>query len=450
MDKDCKENQILNLKTKRCINKDSKKAIEYLFNIGDKTIHKLYEKIDGKIVKRCDKDKIRNLKTKRCIKVNNNKPVSLDKKKEAIEKIMKALIPFKNRVSADIYHRNKYLILMRRELKNKKEGCLRVYKQNPDDSYSYRIGNRIILKERIGSDSIFGLIYLSEFREKTKKLFTFASKIYGYVKDAKMELEILTKLTNLVRMDMCPHFPILYGYVICNNMNKFDKDSFIKSKETDKSISQDISKFPILIKLKKDKKIITTFNELANGDLSVFFKLYRTNEIYLINAFIQQLLSIMFFNYHTGIIHNDTHPGNFLFHKIKAGGYFHYNIFGVDYYLENIGFLWVIWDFSLSIKAENIVKSKKTMVVKNDYENIIRAYNEEGVILNNLISKFYIWSNFYYFKKPLNKKSLNEYINILPKKLSNTYDNILLKKLPSGAKIINKTPYKINKGDVFK
>ena len=228
MDKDCKENQILNLKTKRCINKDSKKAIEYLFNIGDKTIHKLYEKIDGKIVKRCDKDKIRNLKTKRCIKVNNNEAILLDKKKEAIEKIMKALIPFKNRVSADIYHRNKYLILMRRELKNKKEGCLRVYKQNPDDSYSYRIGNRIILKDRIGSDSIFGLIYLSEFREKTKKLFTFASKIYGYVKDAKMEIELLTKMTNLVRMDMCPHFPILYGYVICNNMNKFDKDSFIK------------------------------------------------------------------------------------------------------------------------------------------------------------------------------------------------------------------------------
>jgi hypothetical protein len=442
-DKDCKENQIFNTKTNRCINKDSKKAIEYLFNIGDKTIHKLYELVDGKIVKRCDKDKIRNLKTKRCIKVN-----SLDKKIEAIEKIKKALIPFKNRVSADIYHRNKYLILMRRELKkyNKdNKGCLRVYKKIPNGFlYSYRIGNRIILKERIGSDSIFGLVYLSEFREKTKKLFTFTSKIYGYVKDTNIELEILTKLTNLVRMDMCPHFPIFYGYVICDNMNKFDKDSFIKSKEDDKSVSQDISKFPILIKQKKDSKIITTFNELANGDLWNFFKLYKSNKIYLINAFIQQLLSIMFFNYHTGRIHNDTHPGNFLYHNIKAGGFFHYNIFGVDYYLENIGFLWVIWDFDLSIKATNIVKSKKTMVVKNDYENIIKEYNDADVILNDLISKFY------YFKKPLNKKSLNEYINILPKKLSNTYDNILLNKLPLGAKIINKTPYKINKGNVFK
>jgi hypothetical protein len=145
---------------------------------------------------------------------------------------------------------------MRRELKNKKEGCLRVYKKIPNGFlYSYRIGNRIILKERIGSDSIFGLVYLSEFREKTKKLFTFASKIYEYNNKTEIELEILTKLTNLVRMDMCPHFPIFYGYVICDNMNKFDKDSFIKSKEIDKSVSQDIRKFPELIRENLNSRI---------------------------------------------------------------------------------------------------------------------------------------------------------------------------------------------------
>jgi uncharacterized protein (UPF0218 family) len=100
-DNDCKENQIFNTKTNRCINKDSKKAIEYLFNIGDKTIHKLYELVDGKIVKRCDKDKIRNLKTNRCVKVKNDKPLLLDKKIEAIEKIKKALIPFKLTIKLD-------------------------------------------------------------------------------------------------------------------------------------------------------------------------------------------------------------------------------------------------------------------------------------------------------------------------------------------------------------
>ena len=439
-DKDCNKNQILNLKTKRCINKDSKKAIEYLFNIGDKTIHKLYEKIDGKIVKRCDKDKIRNLKTKRCIKVNNNKPVSLDKKIVAIKKIKKALIPFKNRVSADIYHRNKYLILMRRELKNKKEGCLRVYKQNPDGSYIYRIGNRIILKERIGSDSKYGIVYLSEFREKTKKLFTFASKIYEYKIRTDIELELLTKLTNLVRMDMCPHFPIFYGYVICEN--DIYKDSFIKSNKADKSISQDISKFPEIIEKNKNSKIITTFNELANGDLWKFIELYKSNYLVLLNALTQQLLSIMFFNYHTGRLHNDTHPGNFLYHEIKAGGYFHYNIFGADYYLENLGFLWVIWDFDLSITLKQAIQIfKKHKMVKNDYNIILSNYfNINEDILNSFILKIFDFNKF-------NIRNFKDYIYNLPKKLSN--NNILLKKLPLGATIINKNPYKITKKGLF-
>jgi phosphatidate cytidylyltransferase len=56
----------------------------------------------------------------------------------------------------------------------------------------------------------------------------------------------------------------------------------------------------------------------------------------------------MFFSNYTNLIHNDCHTGNFLFHKIKPGGYFHYNIFGIDYYLENLGYLWVIWDFGLT------------------------------------------------------------------------------------------------------
>ena len=67
---DCNKSQILNPKTKRCINKDTKKAIEILFNQKNKNILKLYELINGIIVKKCDKDKVRNEKTNRCIKKN--------------------------------------------------------------------------------------------------------------------------------------------------------------------------------------------------------------------------------------------------------------------------------------------------------------------------------------------------------------------------------------------
>jgi formyltetrahydrofolate synthetase len=219
--------------------------------------------IDGKIVKKCEKDKIRNPETKRCVKkkvdeikkdktnkkveaIKKDKTNNLSKKVEAIKKVKKALIPFINRVSVDIYHRNRYLILMRRELKGKKEGCLRVYKENPDKTFSYRIGNRIILRKRIGSNSVYGIVYLSEFREMNKKVFTFASKVYPYMYSRTiMELEILNKLTNVVRMELCPHFPIFYGYVMCKNLlnnKKFEEDSFKKSNSIDKTVSQKIRK----------------------------------------------------------------------------------------------------------------------------------------------------------------------------------------------------------------
>ena len=486
-EEDCNKTQIFYPKTKRCIKKDTKKAIEYLFTKGDKTIKKLYEMIDGKVVKKCEKPKIRNPETKRCVnpkkakiektiipkipKVKKNKNlVSLGKKIEAIKKAKRALTPFVNRVSADIYHRNKYLMLMRRELKNKKIGCMRVYKKNADNTLSYRIGNRIILKKRIGSDSVYGIVYLSEFREKEKKIFTFASKVYEYVeRKAKMELELLTKMTDIVRMELCPHFPILYGYVICDNIFNFDKDSFVKSNPNDKTMSQRPIKFPELIISKNKSKIITTFNELANGDLWNFFKVYYKRTDLLLNALIQQLLSIMFFNYYTRRIHLDTHPGNFLYHKIKAGGYFHYNLFGEDYYLENLGILWVIWDFDLSKTLDEAIEKYMRVKYTNDYMRILHAYlsdsnklyigyNNDTKITSNPDLSFFSKSLYVWIKQTLsssnyNREGLKSFIINLPIILSRinvNAKNILLTEIPHGAKIINKNPYKLNRDDLFK
>jgi hypothetical protein len=483
-EKDCKDNEILNPKTKRCVKKDTKNGIEILFNQKDSDILNKYEMIDGKIVKKCEKDKIRNPETKRCIKkkveeikkdktIKKDKSNNLSKKVEAIKKVKKALTPFINRVSAHIYHRNRYLILMRRELKGKKEGCLRVYKENPDKTFSYRIGNRIILKKRIGSDSVYGIVYLSEFREMNKKVFTFASKVYPYMYSRTiMELEILIKLTNVVRMELCPHFPIFYGHVICNTLlhnKKFDIDSFKKTKSLDKTVSQKIRKFPELIKKNSNSIIITTFNELANGDLWKFFELYKKNTNYIINALIQQLLSIMFFNYYTDRIHMDTHPGNFLYHKVKAGGYFHYKIFGIDYYLENIGFLWVIWDFDLSLPKEKAIE-KYNIKLNNviDYNRIIigylsrnnSGYNPHKEIDNNATIRniaLDLMINYYTTFKKINFKfdvnNIRDYIYKLPEIISNIMVNgesVFMKSLPKGEKIINKIPYTMNKEELFK
>ena len=68
------------------------------------------------------------------------------------------------RVSADIYTRVRYLMMMRRELKKVLKdgrGCIRIYKENPDGTFKYRIGHNIILNKRIGSPSVYGEDILS-------------------------------------------------------------------------------------------------------------------------------------------------------------------------------------------------------------------------------------------------------------------------------------------------
>jgi hypothetical protein len=496
--KNCKENQIFNKETKKCVKKDSKKGIELLFNMKDSNTHKLYEIIDGKIVKKCEKDKIRNPKTKRCIKkidvksaisgemkkkIDMKSAISgemkkkidvksaiskkmkkkidvksvisgeMKKKIEAIKRVKEALIPFINRVSADVYHRNRYLVLMKRELKNKKKGCLRLYKKNPDDTYTYRIGNKIILKKRIGTDSVYGIVYLSEFRDKNKKLFTFASKIYKFdYKKTSLELAILINLTEIVRKDICPHFPLFYGYVTCDKFSNNDNDSYVKSNSKDLSLQQDINLFPKLIQQNLDKQVIIIFNELANGDLWTFMEKYNNNVKMIINSIIQNILSIIFFNYHISRVHTDTHPGNFLFHKISPGGYFHYNLFGKDYYLENLGILWVLWDFDLSLSYDEAEIKYNNKAFLNDFSKLYSGYL---YILgryppNNVLIKFISsLQKAIPTKYKLNIHNISEYIYVLAE-LINKFTPFFPDKLPNGATIINKKPYVINNNKLNK
>ena len=492
--------KVYNPETKRYVKKDSKKGIEILFKNKDKEILKSFELVNGNIIKKCPENKIRNPKTLRCVnkkdvkkdvkKEDVKKSNSLNRKRNAINKIKKALSPFVKRVSADIYTRVRYLMMMKRELKKvlkNGKGCIRIYKENPDGTFKYRIGHNIILNKRIGSKSVYGEAYLSEFRDKSKKLLTFVSKIFKFDNEkTPKELEILELLTNKVRMSKCPHFPITYGKVICEKLNNRKNDGFKKSNSKDLSIEQNLENYPEIyeknikkineinknVNGKKKKFIlITLFNELANGDLKSFinnYQDYKNNTQLFLNLFVQIFLSIIFFQYHTGMIHNDCHWGNFLYHKIKKGGYFHYKLFGEDFYLENIGFLWVIWDFELatSIKTEY---NENGFILVDDFNRIINC-----ILPNYYIHQSYRYKGWNDIIKDENRENmreffeliypiLNDYIIIrnsnlsiqdlisLMKQLIKYFKDKkwLLTKLPSGERAINKEPFQIGK-KIFK
>jgi hypothetical protein len=146
--------------------------------------------------------------------------------------------------------------------------------------------------------------------------------------------------------------------------------------------------------------------------------------------------------------HNDAHAGNFLFHKIKPGGYFHYNIYGKDYYLENIGYLWVIWDFGLIqpfnnsklINNNKFGKYKKKVKITYDYIKPISRIIDNNDLFNtdftDIISKI---------KVMLDKYSNNTDISLLSN-INNNILNILIKYVSTftnikPSNIINKKPY---------
>jgi hypothetical protein len=256
-----------------------------------------YYIINGKKYKKCKEGQIRNLLTKRCNKIK----VSLNKKAKKIQNFLKPII---NRVSANIEDRIRYYLLIKKflniNIKNNRK-CLKLYKI-VNDKPIYQIGNKIILKEQIGSKSKNGIVYLATFRDK--RIYKYACKITVATKDAVLDNKIQQQLTKLIVN--CPHFPILYGTYYCNYILDFN-DSVEKSK------LKNIKFYPKIVKnaIKSNKEILITFNELANGDLKTFLLKKTINSNEIINSFVQIYFSLMFYYQEIKMLHYDAHAGNF-------------------------------------------------------------------------------------------------------------------------------------------
>jgi hypothetical protein len=263
--------------------------------------------------------------------------IKKQKSRQLNNKISNYVLPFIRTEKSSILQRVKYFIYIKElyiQLKDKYNLCKKNYK-NKEVIGDIDNNKYIILDKRIGSESVYGEVYLAHFY---KKLGSIAIKISSYsLNNFRKEIEILKKLTTEVITFKCPHFPIIYGSINCN----FNKEN---------------------------KNEIMVLNELANGDFYSFYKEYSYNDDLIFNAIGQIILSLLFFYQTTKFFHNDTHGGNFLYHKIKPGGYFYYKLYGKDYYLKNLGFLWVCWDFGLSIKINKINK-------KNIYHDIRKILN---------------------------------------------------------------------------
>jgi len=310
------------------------------------------------------------------------------------KKFKEFISPFVNRVSANLQSRIDYYNMLFKILsKITKEQCLNFYNEtNGNKQYTLGDNMEILLTKQIGSPSQYGVVYLSKINMEFKKFFKFGLKIMENNIENQEEISTLKILSDLALKNINPHFPILYKTFECNKAPIVKKD------------------YPDLI---KNGKYVITLTELANGDLQTFIKTneeYKRNDELIKNTLQQIFISILSFHLHMKQIHTDAHWGNFLYHKIKPGGYIHYKIFDVDVYLENMGYLWIIWDYKIEpITNQNIY---------DDYDNILTVF-ENSEFTKVIIT--HIYSN--QIQVIVNYISILLQENLLEKNKKNTYDD---------------------------
>ena len=339
--------------------------------------------------------------------------IELFKRKRAANKIKKFLKPFTKRVSDKISDRVGYYKLIRKYLSDlDKEQCL------IKTSKYLKIQDKLLLPKRIGSESVYGIVYKSKGKN-TGELFRVATKLMKIEKDNTNEISVTDFLSKKVINNKTIHFPLHYKSFKC-----------LKPENN--------NDFPHLIK----KKYYIFINELFNGDLRTFLESnvdnVITDNIKLLENTLMQVILCLFTLNNAGYIHNDSHDGNYLYMKVKPGGYIHYNIFGEDLYLENMGYIWVIWDFAYS---ELITKDYLL-----DYKILKFFMNVENGGVVGLETPLRI-KNSRHIK---NMKLIQEKVSEVSKleELNSSHINFMCdkymmtkKQLPSNAVIINSSPY---------
>lgn len=379
-------------------------------------MEEIYDIINGKKYKKCKENQIRNPITRRCI--NKDKKTAKD------------LLLLDNK------YYPKYLLKYIKNKSKKKNISLSPKEDNEKRIYNYKkiinnigdINNDIKIGDKIEYYNN-GNMFLSYLIKKPK--YNFVSMIIINNKKSINEIKYLNILNDAIINNRSFHFPLLYGIY----------DYKIKANE--------LKKLPKLLKLESNIYKLILF-ELFDGNLKKFMIKMNNNDNVYLNALTQVFLSLIFLYKETKSFHNNSIWDNFLYKKINKGGYYHYEIMGENYYLENLGYLWIISDFEKCIDFKKSID--KNIRINLDFEKIINSFLPS--YYNGIINE----KNY-----KLSQKSVTEILKILNVvktyselytlagmkifiiKILNTFVKYkFMKTNINSSLIINKTPYKYN------
>lgn len=181
---------------------------------------------------------------------------------------------------------------------------------------------------------------------------------------------------------------LLTSRLVCQNLPQwFDWYVCDKCKITE--LQEQLAR-PIDLEQSQSTNCVFIVNKLANdGDFWKWLSVLYESKFYY-NALFQIFAGLYALQKIFNLTHGDFHPGNVLVHSCAAGGYWKYQIDGNSFYLENLGFVFTVWDFG-NVKIPGIIEPLKSKPLsskqqanrlKTDHETFISEifYNDEHYV----------------------------------------------------------------------
>ena len=213
-------------------------------------------------------------------------------------------------------------------------------KNKKKNTYVYKDLSDIFIKKEIAS-GVEGVVYKSIFKGPKQKNNEFIMK--------KINLKTIKSGKGITKseLDLTPD----QIYTLFYSNRSFKKPSLIEiisSTLTNQLVFQNICPhFAINYYWDYRNNVITLYNEYINYTFESWIQQKHSNQIWF-NALFQIMYALASIKQIFNMLHTDLHIGNILVQKIKKGGYWIYKLNGVDYYLPNLGYVFIISDFGFS------------------------------------------------------------------------------------------------------
>lgn len=207
------------------------------------------------------------------------------------------------------------------------------------DIDAYKIADNIFLTKKIGSDSIYGVVYKTAVKQTFGNT-PIAAKVLPATKMHQKELQINKMVSDIVYKHLSRHFVLSYMHFECIKRHKGRKISIPKEGQGISDITEH-SYFVVL-------------NERVDGDLKSLFQADVLQDRNTINNILCQCFLAIATLHKLGYFHLDCHWGNFLYHKTnKRDGYYYYVIDRKTLFIEDCGYTIMLTDFDKAAKYVN-------------------------------------------------------------------------------------------------